>query len=394
MRMDSEASAQQTLREGSGSQKIIDPSQIYDPLLVLLKVKLHLNNQRIIAGTGIVAIGMIGTILLTNGWNSSFFSSPLQPLALSALYLTFFGTYLFLPDAVAHLFNHLWEHGVIGASYANTQGSLNFWEIGVLGDSHADTQGSLSYQEFVQKRVRKMRALRWAAVALLGATSNPLFLLFVHPIWRGTPLWFTVIGNCIGLVGDYAAALVLIWLVMMAITTHQLFHFFDIRVKPLHPDGSGGLGPFNHFLWMTIPLMIVIGCGIAGWGSIFSHGIDRILLLGDLLSYLFAASLLLGTWLVLPHQAMVIARDKLLRPLTNEHERVLGETMSGAMSDLAAINEGTERLVALRKRYEEVRDSFPTWPIEVMQLPGLVTLLILPALPTLLPLLLDLFTKK
>jgi hypothetical protein len=91
---------------------------------------------------------------------------------------------------------------------------------------------------------------------------------------------------------------------------------------------------------------------------------------------------------------MVIARDKLLRPLTNEHERVLGETMSGAMSDLAAINEGTERLVALRKRYEEVRDSFPTWPIEVMQLPGLVTLLILPALPTLLPLLLDLFTKK
>jgi hypothetical protein len=68
--------------------------------------------------------------------------------------------------------------------------------------------------------------------------------------------------------------------------------------------------------------------------------------------------------------------------------------MSGAMSDLAEINEETERLVALRKRNEEVRGSFPTWPIEIMQLRGLVTLLILPILLTLLPLLFDLFTQK
>ena len=78
----------------------------------------------------------------------------------------------------------------------------------------------------------------------------------------------------------------------------------------------------------------------------------------------------------------------------HHYERALSETMSGAMSDLAAINEGTERLAALRKRYDEVRDSFPTWPIEIMQLRGLVTLLILPVLLALLPLLLDLFTKK
>jgi hypothetical protein len=68
--------------------------------------------------------------------------------------------------------------------------------------------------------------------------------------------------------------------------------------------------------------------------------------------------------------------------------------MSGEMRDLVVINEGTERLAALRKRYEEVHDSFPTWPIEIMQLRGLVTLLILPVLLALLPLLLDLFTKK
>jgi len=367
MRMDTQIPTQQTFREGSVSQRIIEREQLYDPLLVLLKVKRPLKNWWIMTGCGIVATLGVLTVLLTNGWNTSFFSSPLQPLALSAIYLTFVGTYLSLPSAMADLLNHLWETGVID---------------------------DLSYPAFVEKHVGWMHSRWWALLSLLVATSNPLFLLFVHPIWRGTPLWFTVIGNFIGLVGDYTAVVVFAWLVMIAFTTNLLFRTFTIRVKPLHPDGSGGLGLFNHFLWITIPLMIVIGCGIAGWGSIFSQGIDRILLWGDIFFYLLAASLLLVTWIIFPHQVMKQARNQLLHPLTDEYERALAETMSEEMRDVAAIKEGTKRLVALRKRYEEVRDSFPTWPIEIMQLRGLVTLLILPLLLALLPLLLGLFTKQ
>ena len=131
----------------------------------------------------------------------------------------------------------------------------------------------------------------------------------------------------------------------------------------------------------------------------FSHGIDRILLLGDITSYLFAASLLLGTWIIFPHQKMKQARHEFLLPLSIAYKQALDETRSQAMRDVAAIDvakikAGTKRLVALRKRYEEVRDSFPTWPIEIMQLTGLVTALILPVLLALLPLLIDLFTKK
>lgn len=48
--MDIETSTQPTFREGSVSQKIIEPLQIYDPLLVLLKVKLRLNNWWVIRG--------------------------------------------------------------------------------------------------------------------------------------------------------------------------------------------------------------------------------------------------------------------------------------------------------------------------------------------------------
>jgi hypothetical protein len=373
--MDIQMPTQQTFREGSLSQRIVEPSHLYDPLLVLLKVKLRLNNWWIMTGCGIVAILVIVTLLATNGWHTSFFSSPLQALALSAIFLTFAGTYLSLPSATADLFNHLWTHEVID-------------------DGHADLPGSLSYPEFVQKQVRWMHSRWWAALALLAATANPLFFFFVHPIWIGIPLWFTVIGNFISFVGDYAALLVIAWLAMIAITTQRLFRAFTIRVKPLHPDGSGGLGLFNRFMWTTLPLMLILGCGIAGWGSILSQGTDRIILVGDILLYLLAATLLLETWLVLPHRAMEQARNKLLHPLTAEYERALDETMSGNLGDTTVINEGTERLTALQKRYKQIHDSFPTWPSEIMQLRGLVTILILPVLLALLPLLLSFFTKQ
>jgi hypothetical protein len=377
--MDIETSTQQTFREGSVSQRIIEPLQLYDPLLVLLKVKLRLNDWWIITGWSILVLGlllMVAAIVPTERWNGRVFFSPIQLLDFSATYIILIGTYLSLPSAMADLFNRLWENVVIG-------------------DGHADTPGSRSYLEFVQKQVRWIHSRWWVAIALLAAALNPLFVLFVHPeIARGIPLWMEFIGLFIVLVGNYGIVLVLAWLMMIAIITHRLFRAFTIRVKPLHPDGSGGLGLFNRLLWISTPLVVIAGCSIpAFWGSTSSL-FDRIFLLGDILFYLLAASLLLRAWLVLPHQAMVQARNKLLHPLTNEYERALGETMSGAMSHVAAINEGTERLVALRKRYDEVHSGFPTWPIEIMQLRGLALLLILPVLLTLLPLLLDLFTKK
>ncbi|HTK09049.1 MAG TPA: hypothetical protein VL485_17905 [Ktedonobacteraceae bacterium] len=377
--MDIEMSTQQTFREGSVSQRIIEPLHLYDPLLVLLKVKLRLNDWWLLAVWWVLVLGlllMVAAIIPIDKWDGRVFFSPLQLLDFSAAYLILVGTYLSLPSAMADFFNRLWENVLIG-------------------DDRTDIPGSRSYLEFVEQQVRWIHSRWWGAIALLVAALNPLFLLFVHPeIASGLPLWMVFFGLFIVLVGNYAIVLVLAWLVMIAVITHQLFRGFTFRVKPLHPDGSGGLGLFNRLLWISTPLIVIAGCSIpAFWGSASSL-FDRIFLLGDILFYLLAASLLLRAWLVLPHQAMVQARNRLLHPLTNEYERALGETMSGTMSDATAVNEGTERLVALRKRHEEVHSGFPTWPIEIMQLRGLVTLLILPVLLALLPFLLDLFAKK
>lgn len=377
--MDTQIPTQQTFQEGSVAQWIIEPSQVYDPLLVLLKVKLRLDDWWIIIGWGILILGLlltIAAILPIDRWNGRDFFSPLELLLFAVAYLIMIGTYLSLPSAIADLFNRLWENGVIG-------------------EGQADIPGSLSYQEFVEKQVPWIHSRWWAVIALLAAILNPLFIVFAHPeMVRSIPLWLEVIIVCIAVAGNYGIVLVFVWLLMIAIASHRLFRTFAVRVKPLHPDGSGGLGLFNRLLWIATPLVVIAGCAApAFWGSASSQS-DRILILGDVVFYLLAAALPLRAWLALPHQAMVQARNKLLQPLTNEYEQTLGEMLSGATGDVAAIKEGTERLAALRKSYEEVRDSIPTWPIEIMQFRGLVTLLILPVILTLLPLLLGLFTKQ
>ena len=68
--------------------------------------------------------------------------------------------------------------------------------------------------------------------------------------------------------------------------------------------------------------------------------------------------------------------------------------MPSIRGDTVAIVAGTERLAALQKLYEQVRESFPTWPIEIVQMRGLAVVLILPVLISLLPALFGVFTKK
>jgi hypothetical protein len=379
MQLDIQMPDHQTFRDGSVSRRIIEPSQVYDPLLVLLKIKLRLDDWWIIIVWGILILGLlltIAAILPLERWDGRDFFSPLEILLFAAAYLVMIGTYLSLPSTIADLFNRLWENGVIG-------------------DGQADTPESFSYQEFVEQQVPWIHSRWWAALALLAATLNPLFIVFAHPeMVRSIPLWLDVVTVFIVVAGNYGIVLVFVWLLTIAIITHRLFRTFTVRVKPLHPDGSGGLGLFNRFLWTATPLVVIAGCAApVFWGSASSQS-DRVLILGDVMFYLLAAALPLRTWLALPRQAMVQARNKLLQPLTYEYEQTLGEMLSGARGDVAAIKEGTERLAALRASYEEVRDSIPTWPIEIVQLRGLVTLLVLPALLTLLPLLISLFTGQ
>ena len=58
-----------------------------------------------------------------------------------------------------------------------------------------------------------------------------------------------------------------------------------------------------------------------------------------------------------------------------------------------AIAEGTERLVTIQKRYEQVRANFPTWPVQIAMTRRLGATLVLPLLTSFIPAIINFVTK-
>ncbi len=91
---------------------------------------------------------------------------------------------------------------------------------------------------------------------------------------------------------------------------------------------------------------------------------------------------------------MIQAREELLQPIADEYERAVKETFPSITGDTEAIVAGTERLSALQDRYKLLRDNFPVWPLEIMQMRRLGVVLIVPVLLSLLPSILNLLFPK
>ena len=132
-------------------------------------------------------------------------------------------------------------------------------------------------------------------------------------------------------------------------------------------------------------LCFVLSLRLQGFDSIYFMVLLFVLLI------LFPA--ILTVWLALPHREMKRARDVQLQPIVDEYSKTLQETGSSITEPTVAIAEGTERLVALRKRYDQVHGSFPIWPVEISFASKLGLTLLLPLLTSLVPAVIDLLTK-
>jgi hypothetical protein len=50
--------------------------------------------------------------------------------------------------------------------------------------------------------------------------------------------------------------------VLLLVFINRLFLLFNIQVKMLHPDGSGGLGSLEYILWISVGMMLAFSLGI------------------------------------------------------------------------------------------------------------------------------------
>src|SRR5207249_4610658 len=128
------------------------------------------------------------------------------------------------------------------------------------------------------------------------------------------------------------------------------FFLFIIRVRPLHPDGSGGLAALSPMWWMSAALMFVAALLLFAVPGHLSVRLSSLEIIGSTIGYLTVIIMLTIGWLALPHHIMIQARNEHLQPITEEYERVLMETRPAGDEQTVQIVTGTERLSALKQR--------------------------------------------
>jgi hypothetical protein len=289
------------------------------------------------------------------------------------------GVYVFFPVTIASVFNRLWNAGAIGP---------------YCGDSSPP----MTYQEVVSKDFRRIHS-PW-----LQITAFLILVLFwyyqwdtllkawgVHSLLLLWDLnWIRLVILGLYTLIAYVAALCIVRLVLMAISLNRIFNSFTINVYPLHPDGSGGLVALRQLLWISNATLIAGLCLIL---SLSSRGHDHVFFIVLLFGYLILFPAILMAWLALPHREMVRARNVHLQTIVGEYNKTLQETGGSITGPTAAIAEGTERLVTLQKRHEQVKGSFPTWPVEISFASRLGLTLFLPLLTSFVPAVINLLTK-
>src|SRR6266852_151420 len=367
--MDSGLVDQQKGAESSASGTTLSAQQFYqhDPLLIAFKDTWHLNDFWVIAG---VMVPPGGVYLLWWFWGEYVVKVHFWLLGdtVGALLNTFILfpllclIYLLLPASIAGLFNTLSANGVIGKS-------------------RKDRTGSTSYEDFLQRVVAWTDRSWWTAAALTVVVLylfNRLVLIDPHLV-TPVPFWQIAVANIVFSPLLYIEFLSITRLLLALVFTNWLFYTFTIQIKPLHPDGSGGLGALGRLLWFSVLAMV--------WDALFLStviiSIAKSLISPFeivLLAVIYVAltpSLLIG-WLLFPHRVMVRARDETLQPLADEFQQALMQSISSVEHDVRTVVARTRRLAALKQRYDLVRDTFPTWPLEIKALSRLTVTVILP----------------
>jgi len=361
----------------------------HDPLLVPLKDRLHLNEVWSILGialfTGIVLIGL--PILTTPNFDPlgvSLLVTLRDVVQTLILFPLLYGIYLLLPGYIANMFNTLQENGIIG-------------------EYRRDPPGAEAYEVFLQKLVSWEDNLWWTVAALVFVALCWVYELFVVESFLNPatlpPLWLRILTLAVYTPIIYAVFLNVARLLVILVFTNWLFHLYTIHLNPLDPDGSAGLGKLGTMLSISMLLMATMGVTVLvvihpeflSGNLPASYGLQlrvQAVLLG-ILYFALAAGLFIG-WLTLPHQVMQEACNETLQPLADEFQHAIAETMASSKQDANAIKAGTDRLSELKRRYELLQDTYPTWPLAIVQMRRLVATVSIPALiPLALPFMKD-----
>lgn len=249
--MDADITIQKEPADREVDSTVLSSRSLYqhDPLLVLLKDKLHLGTLWIVGG-GFVFGGLF-FIIYTPIFNNDFpiinnfhpYSSLGDTLDLMLLTLAMTLSlliYLLLPVSMASVFNTLRANGVIGPS-------------------RQERLGAVSYARFLEHVVSWVDSRWWSIAIVMLGTVYFLYSIFItNPQLLTLPTVGLLVIFVIGaLPFQYFLFFGFLRVMFLLIFINRLFFLFSIRVRPLHPDGSGGLAALSQMWWMSAAIIFV-----------------------------------------------------------------------------------------------------------------------------------------
>lgn len=257
-----------------------------------------------------------------------------------------------------------------------------------------DAEGD-AYEPFRRQMVKSMNHVAWRILALLVIAYYWYYRLFLNVPSDPSRLlpdefrvWMRIVLLVLYSPLIYMGMVTIARLVLGLHRIGVFFNSFKIKINPMDPDGSGGLGFVGAMLITSALIATALGAGAAGLVYVNiaagNHPLGRIEIIILGLLYLILTPLLFYSLMWSPHRAMLRAREDALKPLANEYERAFSQERQHRKIKADALKSKTDHLVEIKRQYELIHDSFPLWPLRVGSLRSLLATSVLPAVSTLL----------
>jgi hypothetical protein len=251
-----------------------------------------------------------------------------------------------------------------------------------------------SYMDFRQRLIATVDSPLWNYLALFMIVFYWVYRLFMNvpsdpskDLPDEIRVWYRIALLIIYSPLLYMGVLTLCRLFVGLVFIGQFFKSYNFEVNPMHPDGVGGFRFVGQML--TTSALIATAFGAASVGLIYINlnagnaPLERveIILLG--LIYLTLTPLLFYSLLWNPHQALFRAREKSLKPLAEEYKRISDQQTPPDQKNAEVLKAKTDHLVEIKRQYELIRDTFPSWPLDTRSLRNLMVTAVLPAISAL-----------
>jgi hypothetical protein len=262
----------------------------------------------------------------------------------------------------------------------------------VIGGKRLDLCPAPPYGHFNQLVDKLRRVLNygwWGVVCLLISVAYVVLYRLPHaPIWSKDPsgrerFWGTLAYGTEALT-FYWGALSIIRITVISLFVSKLARFFEFDVKPLHPDGCGGFQEIGHLFTRLVQLAALIGLTVVGMfialrgtGNNPAYRVEW-WVLG--LVYVLLLPMVVIAFLLVPHQAMIRARSRIVEPVAKRFATSVLKARPVEEDTAHQITNKTERLSQIVVQVKILNEAYPIWPIQIRLLQQAAATALLPIL--------------